>query len=137
MVALSPNAHPRSPAMPAVHSLPEPLIRSYVAGLARDADAVERWQGLACGAALRKVIADLVGMLENPIYRWITPDETAVIMRCSAETIRRHCRDQTATFLFQQDEKSGRYNIWLPSIPEAGADLSTAPRDSQANGDEP
>lgn len=49
MVALSPNAHPRNPPMPATHSLPEPLIRRYAAGLARDADAVERWQGLASG----------------------------------------------------------------------------------------
>lgn len=123
--------------MPAVHSLPEPLIRSYVAGLARDADAVERWQGLACGAALRKVIADLTGMLDNPTYRWVTPDVVAGIMGCSAETIRRQCRTQTAPFLFEQDEESGRYCIWLASVPGREADQNATSTESSTEGDQP
>lgn len=83
------------------------------------------------------MIAGLTGMLDRPTYRWVTPDVVAGIMKCSAETIRRQCRTETAPFLFEQDEESGRYRIWLASVPGQEAAQSATPTESSTEGYQP
>lgn len=111
--------------MPCMPTFPEPLLRDFVSRLERDAAAMEHWLGGPSAVSLRKVAAELTAMLDNPVHRWITVKEAAIIMKKSEETIRRWCRLGTAPFEFRQDQKSDEYAIWLASVPASSPVLTT------------